>query len=49
VTLMMHSYWTDSDAQMKQMNRVNFEKNVALLGAGLMFLIVPQPWPLSLG
>jgi glyoxylase-like metal-dependent hydrolase (beta-lactamase superfamily II) len=28
-------------------DRVTFPKNVALLGAGLMLLIVPQPWPLG--
>ena len=48
VTLMMHTFWSDTDPQMKLNNRVNFQKNVALLGAALAFLFVPQPWPLSL-
>ena len=47
VTLMMHTYWSDTDQSMKINNRVNFQKNVALLGAALMLLVVPQPWPLS--
>jgi glyoxylase-like metal-dependent hydrolase (beta-lactamase superfamily II)/uncharacterized membrane protein YphA (DoxX/SURF4 family) len=47
VTFMVHTYWSDTDPNMKINNRVNFQKNVALLGAGLMALIVPQPWPLS--
>jgi glyoxylase-like metal-dependent hydrolase (beta-lactamase superfamily II)/uncharacterized membrane protein YphA (DoxX/SURF4 family) len=47
VTFMMHTYWSDTDQNTKINNRVNFQKNVALLGAGLMLLIVPQPWPLS--
>jgi hypothetical protein len=28
--------------------RVNFEKNLALAGAALLLLAVPQPWPISL-
>jgi hypothetical protein len=28
---------------------VNFNKNLALAGSALMFLAIPQPWPLSLG
>lgn len=47
VTFMMHTYWSDTDQNMKINNRVNFQKNVALLGAALMLLVVPQPWPLS--
>ena len=48
VTFMVHTYWSDTDANTKINNRVNFQKNLALLGAGLALLIVPQPWPLSL-
>ena len=49
VTLLIHNYWADTDPQTKIGNQVNFQKNVALLGAGLMFLMMPGPWPLSLG
>jgi hypothetical protein len=28
--------------------RVNFQKNLALLGAALMMLMISRPWPLSL-
>jgi uncharacterized membrane protein YphA (DoxX/SURF4 family) len=48
VTLMMHTFWSDTDPQMAINNRVNFQKNVALLGAGLVLLSLPQPWSLSL-
>jgi len=48
VTVMMHTFWSDTDPQMKLNNMVNFQKNVALLGAALALLFVPQPWPLSL-
>lgn len=48
VTFMMHAYWQETD-QMQQINqRVNFQKNLALLGAALLILAIPRPWPLSL-
>jgi hypothetical protein len=37
------------DAQMKQVEMINFTKNVALVGSLLMFLLLPHPWPMSLG
>lgn len=30
-------------------NIINFTKNMALIGALLMFLLLPRPWPMSLG
>jgi uncharacterized membrane protein YphA (DoxX/SURF4 family) len=48
VTLMIHMFWSDTDQQAAINNRVNFQKNVALLGAGLVLLSLPQPWALSL-
>ena len=35
VTLFMHKFWGLSDPQMAMMQRVNFLKNVALLGGAL--------------
>ena len=49
VSFTMHNYWADQDPQMRQNNEINFHKNLALLGATLMLLAIPQPWPLSLG
>ncbi|MGH7507925.1 MAG: DoxX family membrane protein [Gemmatimonadales bacterium] len=49
VTFVMHNYWADTDPQTRQMNEIQFHKNLALLGAALMLLLVPEPWPLSLG
>jgi putative oxidoreductase len=49
VSFTMHNYWADRDPQMRQNNQINFHKNLALLGAALMLLAIPQPWPLSLG
>jgi putative oxidoreductase len=48
VTLLMHNYWIETDMMARINQRVNFQKNVALLGAALMMLMIPRPWPLSL-
>jgi uncharacterized membrane protein YphA (DoxX/SURF4 family) len=45
VTFFMHAFWTTADPIARQLDLVNFAKNVALLGASLMFLAIPQPWP----
>jgi uncharacterized membrane protein YphA (DoxX/SURF4 family) len=49
VTVMMHNFWADTDPMARMNNMINFQKNAALLGAAWMFLMVPQPWVLSLG
>ncbi|HVV52858.1 MAG TPA: DoxX family membrane protein [Polyangia bacterium] len=48
VTVMMHAFWADRDPMMRQMDLINFGKNVGLLGSSLMFLAVPRPWEYSL-
>ena len=48
VTFVMHNYWTDTDPNSKMANKINFMKNMALIGAALAFLFVAIPWPLSL-
>jgi len=48
VTFTMHNYWVETDMMQKINQRVNFQKNLALLGAALMMLMIPRPWPLSL-
>jgi putative oxidoreductase len=49
VSLTMHSYWKDREPEMRQMNEIHFHKNMALLGAALTLLAIPEPWVLSLG
>jgi uncharacterized membrane protein YphA (DoxX/SURF4 family) len=49
VSLQMHTFWKVDDAQMKQNDMINFTKNMALVGALLMFLLLPRPWAMSLG
>jgi len=47
VTFTMHAFWAEKAAQMKQMQMINFTKNMGLLGSALMFLGIPRPWPYS--
>jgi putative oxidoreductase len=47
VTFTMHNYWALPDPMAKMGERVNFMKNMALLGAALMMLAIPTPWPFS--
>jgi putative oxidoreductase len=49
VSFQMHTFWKVDDAQMKQIDMINFTKNMALVGALLMFLLLPHPWPMGLG
>jgi putative oxidoreductase len=46
--LLFHNYWKVDDAQTKHAEQLNFMKNMALVGALLMLLALPQPSPLSL-
>jgi putative oxidoreductase len=44
----IHAFWKIEDAQWRQIDMINFTKNMALVGALLMLLLLPQPWPMSL-
>lgn len=48
VTFMMHAFWKVQEPMAKMGETINFTKNLALLGATLMLLAIPQPWSLSL-
>ncbi len=48
VTFKMHNFWTVADPMQKMNDMTHFLKNMELLGAALMFLMVPQPWPFGL-
>jgi len=47
-SFLIHNYWAATDPSVRQMDTTNFKKNIALLGATWMLLLIPQPWPLSL-
>ncbi|MDP3763834.1 MAG: DoxX family protein [bacterium] len=44
VTFIMHAFWKEEE-QARSMDQVQFMKNLALLGAILMLLAIPVPWP----
>ena len=48
VSLQMHRFWEASDPQVRQDEMINFAKNMALAGAALMLLQIPEPWPISI-
>jgi len=48
VTMQMHRFWEVEDPQQRMNEMVNFSKNMALAGAALMMMQIPEPWPGSL-
>lgn len=48
VTLLMHRFWEVEDQKARMNEMVNLMKNVALTGAALMLMQVPEPWPASI-
>jgi uncharacterized membrane protein YphA (DoxX/SURF4 family) len=48
VTPMMHNFWA-APAEQQMAEMVNFTKNIALLGATLMLVAIPEPWLVSVG
>ena len=44
----MHRYWEITDPMARMGEHVNFYKNLGLLGALLMLLMIPLPWAMSL-
>jgi uncharacterized membrane protein YphA (DoxX/SURF4 family) len=48
VTLQMHRFWDVEDPQQRQHEMITFGRNMALVGAALMLLQIPEPWPISI-
>ncbi len=44
----MHDFWTVADPMQKMIQMLLFMRNLALTGAALMLLAIPQPWEYSL-
>jgi putative oxidoreductase len=44
----MHTYWKVSDPMARMGERINFYKNLGLMGAILMLLAIPLPWAMAL-
>ena len=49
VTPVMHNFWVATDPNARLADMINFHKNMALLGAALMMLSLPRPWPFAIG
>ncbi len=47
VTIVMHNFWA-LDGMQRVSALHSFMGNLGLLGSALMFLAIPQPWPISL-
>lgn len=47
VTLQMHRFWDEKDPEARQREMTNFLKNMALVGAALALMEIPEPWPVS--
>lgn len=48
VTYMMHPFWKEKDAEMRMRDNINFFKNMAIIGALLMMVLLAGPWVYSL-
>ena len=48
VSLQMHRFWEESDAQKRQTEMIQFMKNMALVGAALTLMHSRDPWPVSI-
>jgi putative oxidoreductase len=48
VTFMMHNYWKETDPMMKMNQRIQFTKNMAIVGFILMSYAIATPWPYAL-
>ncbi len=47
VTLKMHDFWKQTEPAQRMHETIAFKKNVAIIAALLMFLIIPLPWVYS--
>jgi putative oxidoreductase len=47
VTPLIHDFWKIADPAQRLGEMVNFTKNAALMGAAMMMLLLPRPWPYS--
>ena len=47
-TLVMHDFWAIEDPAARQAELTTFLRNIGLLGAVLVFLAIPRPWPMSI-
>jgi uncharacterized membrane protein YphA (DoxX/SURF4 family) len=47
VSPVMHDFWRHEDPAKRQEDKIQFTKNMALLGGAMALLAVEEPWPTS--
>jgi putative oxidoreductase len=47
VTPSIHRFWTEQNPERRQIEMINFMKNVALVGGAMLAAGRPEPWPVS--
>ena len=47
-SVIMHDFWSVADPMQQTVEMTSFMKNMALAGAALMLLAIPEPWAASL-
>lgn len=47
-SVLMHDFWSVADTMQRTVEMTSFMKNMALAGAALMLLAIPEPWVASL-
>ncbi len=48
ITFMMHNYWNETDPHKKMMEKIAFNKNMAIIAGAIAFLFIATPWILSI-
>lgn len=48
VSLQMHRFWEVDNPMERQNEMIHFMKNMAMAGAALALMRVPEPWPVSI-
>ena len=48
VSFTMHNFWAIEEPMEKMTQTINFMKNMALIGALLMFFMIAHPWPVCI-
>jgi putative oxidoreductase len=49
VSVQMHAFWREREAQARLQEMVNFTKNLGLVGGSLIAAAHPEPWPWRVG
>lgn len=48
ITFMMHNYWKEHDSHARMMQKIQFDKNIAIIAGAIAFLFITTPWIFSI-